>query len=218
MKKRIVKLLLLATVLVLCSGVQSDAKAKKVKLNKSKVVLQKGKSVQLKLKNTTKGVKWSSSNKYTASVNKNGKVRGKRLGTVTITARSAGRKYQCQVRVCSDINADKITMKYENDVFTEGLYKKVIRIEKNGTVVVNDKKALKAIYSKFASLKLSKYESTEPLLGGMRFEFIMEDGKKAAFVLGGRYLEINGIVYQSDKNIMEDIAALLEENRCWDED
>lgn len=47
-----------------------------------------GKTVTLKVKNNKKKVKWISSNKKIATVSKRGKVKGKKAGKVTITAKS----------------------------------------------------------------------------------------------------------------------------------
>ncbi len=215
MKKTAINLFALAIIVVLCYSVQINAKAKQIKLNKTNVIVENGKSIQLRLKNAKKEVKWSSSNKYTASVNKKGKVTGKRLGKVTITARSAGKKYRCRVRICSNINADRIMMTYANDVFTQNLLKKVVSIEQDGYLVVNDKKAIRAIYSKFSSLKLSQYKLTEPLNGGIRIKFKLDGGKTVEFVLSGLFLEVNGIDYRLDKNVVEDIVELIKENQYW---
>lgn len=87
---------------LLVSGtvVTGSAKAAgKIKLNKTKASVTVGKTVKLKLKNAKKKVKWSSANKKVATVNQNGKVKGKKAGKVKITAKSAGKKYTCQVTV-----------------------------------------------------------------------------------------------------------------------
>ena len=45
-------------------------------------------------------LKWTSSNKKVATVNKNGKVTAKKKGTATITVKTAnGKKYSCKVTV-----------------------------------------------------------------------------------------------------------------------
>lgn len=53
----------------------------------------------LKLKNITKSVKWSSSNKKVAVVNKDGKVTAKAAGKAKITAKVGNSKYVCHVTV-----------------------------------------------------------------------------------------------------------------------
>lgn len=72
---------------------------KNVSLSKTKVTLEKGKSVTLKL-NGSKVVKWSSDNKKIATINKNGKVVAKGVGTTTIKAKAKnGKTYKCKVVV-----------------------------------------------------------------------------------------------------------------------
>ncbi len=71
-----------------------------VRLNKKKVTIVQGETVKLKVKGTKKKVKWSSSNKYVATVNKNGLVKGKKGGYIAkITAKVKKKKYKCTVKV-----------------------------------------------------------------------------------------------------------------------
>lgn len=76
---------------------------KSIKLNKSKITLNKGKSATLKYtispKKAKTTVSWSSSNSSVASVN-SGKVTAKKAGTATITAKTSnGKKKSCKVTV-----------------------------------------------------------------------------------------------------------------------
>jgi hypothetical protein len=73
--------------------------APKVKLNKKKVTLYVGKSTTLKLKGTKQKVKWSSNKKSVATVSSKGKVKAKKKGTATITAKVGKKKYKCKVTV-----------------------------------------------------------------------------------------------------------------------
>lgn len=70
-----------------------------VKINKSKLTLEKGKSYTLKITGTTKKVKWASSNKKVATVSTKGKVTAVSKGTATITATVSNKKYTCKVTV-----------------------------------------------------------------------------------------------------------------------
>lgn len=79
--------------------VTNASAAKKVKLNKTKATIYVGKTVNLKLKNNKKKVKWSSSKKKVATVSKKGKVKGKKAGKTTITAKVGKKKYKCKVTV-----------------------------------------------------------------------------------------------------------------------
>ena len=90
----------------------------KVALSKSKVDVIKGKTVKLKANISptnanNKTVKWSTSNKKIATVNKNGKVKGINLGkcTVKATAQDGSKKAaKCTVNVTFDDNT-KLTHK-----------------------------------------------------------------------------------------------------------
>ncbi len=88
----------------------STAKVTKVKLNKKKLTIKKGKTAKLKatVKATTtalaktakKKLKWTSSNKKIATVTKKGKIKAKKKGTVTITVKYTKKlKAKCKVTV-----------------------------------------------------------------------------------------------------------------------
>ena len=72
---------------------------KKVRLNKSKLSLYVGKKYTLKLKNTNKKAKWSSTKKKIATVTKKGKVLAKKKGKCNIIAKIGRKKYICKVIV-----------------------------------------------------------------------------------------------------------------------
>ena len=112
MKKASMRSLLILFVLIL--SFSTPANAAKVKLNKKSLTLTVGKTYKLKVKGTKKKVKWSSSNKKVASVNKKGKVTAKKAGKVTITAKIGKKKYKCKVTV----NAVR---KIIPDVFNESI-------------------------------------------------------------------------------------------------
>lgn len=95
----------IAITVVAVNPMSTDAK-KAVKLNKSKLTLQTGKTSKLKLKNTKKKVKWSSKNKKVATVSRKGVVKAVSVGKTTITAKSGKKKYSCKVTVVMS-NADK---------------------------------------------------------------------------------------------------------------
>ena len=99
-RKGVVSLLLAFILLFGAAGNVLEANAaSKVKLNKTKATITVGKTVTLKVKNTKKKVKWSSSNKRIATVSSKGKVKGKKAGKVTITAKIGKKKYKCKVTV-----------------------------------------------------------------------------------------------------------------------
>lgn len=99
MNRRILTILTLAIVFVTIGlmPLQTEA-AGKVKLNKTKLVLEMDTTYTLKVKNTTKKVKWSTSNKRIVKV-KNGKLTPVSVGTATVTAKVSGKRYSCKVTV-----------------------------------------------------------------------------------------------------------------------
>lgn len=70
-----------------------------VTLNKNAMTLAVNKTGTFKASGNTKGITWSSSNKKVATVNKNGKVTAKSVGTATIQMKVNGKTYKCTVRV-----------------------------------------------------------------------------------------------------------------------
>lgn len=100
MKRRALLLLtiLFTLSLVAFSPVKAEA-AGKVKLNKTKVLLEIGESYQLKVKNTSSKVKWSSSNKKVVKVSSKGVLTPKSVGSAKVTAKAKGKKYTCKVTV-----------------------------------------------------------------------------------------------------------------------
>lgn len=70
-----------------------------VSISAKKKTLYVGKSFTLKIKGTSKAVKWSSSNKFVATVSAKGKVSAKKTGTAVITAKVGGKKLTCKVTV-----------------------------------------------------------------------------------------------------------------------
>lgn len=77
--------------------------AKPVRMNRSKVTLEEGKTLKLSLKKANKKkIKWLSSNKKIISVNKSGKIKALRPGKAKIIAKYKSKKYICQVKVISN--------------------------------------------------------------------------------------------------------------------
>lgn len=77
----------------------ASATATNVKINKTKVTITEGKTVQLKVTGTKKKIKWSTSKKSVATVTTKGKVTGKKAGTATITAKVGKKALKCKVMV-----------------------------------------------------------------------------------------------------------------------
>ena len=86
------------------------------RLSSKKIVLQVGKTKKLKVKNKPAGVKvvWKSSKKKVATVSKKGKVKAKKPGKTTITAKVGKKKYKCKVVVKRN-NSIKVTKPSDNN-------------------------------------------------------------------------------------------------------
>lgn len=102
--KHVKKLLALALAFVMLAsavGVNTAYAAGRVSLNKKKAMLMVGKTLQLKVNHAPKGKKitWSSSRKSVATVTSKGKVKAKKAGKATITAKVSGKRYTCAVTV-----------------------------------------------------------------------------------------------------------------------
>ena len=78
----------------------------KIKISATKATVGVGETVKLKVSGTKQSVKWSSSNSKVASVS-GGKVKGKKKGTATITAKVKGKKLKCRVTVKNRIYLSK---------------------------------------------------------------------------------------------------------------
>ena len=99
-KKLYLRFLSLAIILSLLINIPviSDAKST-IKLNKTSVTLTIGSTITLKVKNTTKKVKWSSNKKSVAEVDSDGEVFANKAGKANITAKVGKKKYTCKVVV-----------------------------------------------------------------------------------------------------------------------
>lgn len=98
MKKLLTRLFIAMLILTFTPTMNTQAKTK-IKLNKTKISLQRGKTYTLKVKGTKKKVKWSSNKKTIATVTRKGKVTAKKPGTAVITAKIGKKKYKCKVKV-----------------------------------------------------------------------------------------------------------------------
>ena len=101
MKKTKIYSLMLLLILLLSFPMSADAA--KVKLNKKSITLPVAKTFKLKVKGTKKKVKWKSSNKNVATVNKKGLVKAKKAGKATIRAQVGKKTYKCKVTVKDDV-------------------------------------------------------------------------------------------------------------------
>lgn len=96
---RIFRFALLFWCMVLMCGVTSEAAGTKIKLNKSRISMVKGNTVQLKLNGVKGKVKWKSSKRAVAQVTDGGLVQGKTAGKCVISAVYKKKTYTCSVQV-----------------------------------------------------------------------------------------------------------------------
>ena len=85
-------------------GTNEVVQAASVKLSKSSLILDVGKSATLKVTGTKSKVKWSSSNKKIATVTSKGKITAKMAGSTTISAKVGKKTIKCKVTVKENIN------------------------------------------------------------------------------------------------------------------
>lgn len=165
-------------------AVTASAAAKKTPVlsAKKKTVYYKG-STTLKVKNYTKKVKWSTSNKKVAKVNSKGKVTAVGLGTCTITAKVGSKKLKCKVTVKECNVSSSVSFKVNSGYFVKG--------ESSATVTVKPKKynAAKAtVYIQNAEGKTVYKKTLTKLTKGKKYTFTW-NGKnsKGNYVSGGSY-------------------------------
>lgn len=144
-----------------------------VKLSKTKAVVVKGKTIQLKATVTPKqSIKWSSENKKIATVNKNGKVTGKKGGTTKIIATAKdGTKATCKVTVATvKLNASSMPLQV-------GTSTKALKVASK-TVKKDKVKAWKSSDSSIASVSKSG-KVTAKKTGKATLTVTMKSGAKA---------------------------------------
>lgn len=144
-----------------------------VKLSKTKAVVVKGKTIRLKAKVTPKqSIKWSSENKKIATVNKNGKVTGKKGGTTKIIATAKdGTKATCKVTVATvKLNASSMPLQV-------GTSTKALKVASK-TVKKDKVKSWKSSDSSIASVSKSG-KVTAKKTGKATLTVTMKSGAKA---------------------------------------
>ena len=109
----------------------------KAYLNQNEIIINVGKTVNLKIKGMKGKVKWSSLNKKVATV-KNGKVTGKKTGKTVIQAKINGTILKCNVKVEKpEISKKKVTIESGKTYIlkVKGTSRKVVWTSSNRNVV-----------------------------------------------------------------------------------
>lgn len=115
----IIAIFLIAGVLILSSIHGETVTAAKLELNQKNLTMAVGTTHQLSVKNLTQKAKvtWNSSNKKRATVSKNGVVKAKTAGTVTIYSNvkqngKKTRKLTCKITITKKENKEKTLIAY----------------------------------------------------------------------------------------------------------
>ena len=109
----------------------------KAYLNQNEIIINVGKTVNLKIKGMKGKVKWSSLNKKVATV-KNGKVTGKKTGKTVIQAKINGTILKCNVKVEKpELSKKKVTIESGKSYIlkVKGTSRKVVWTSSNRNVV-----------------------------------------------------------------------------------
>lgn len=153
-------------------------KAKSVKLNKKKATLNIGKTLDLKAtmnpSKSTDTLKWTTSNKKVAMVDKFGRVTARKQGTATITVKtSSGKKATCKITVPSGVKLKKTSATIK--------LRKSTKIQIKSTVVKGDKvKSYKSSNTKVAKVDKSG-KVTGVKKGKATITVTMKSGSTATF-------------------------------------
>ncbi|WP_099467725.1 Ig-like domain-containing protein [Konateibacter massiliensis] len=191
MKNIIIKKLSLLAVLVLIISLivpSFTTTSLAVKLPKKRtviyyntIVIAKGENINQYFyksgKDYTNKAKWSTSNKKIATIDKNGKIKAKKKGKVTITAKYGGKKYKCIVYVVSrkTLYEDKY-IKIQTKYMTQS---------NNGALPEQiDEKELKEI-----KLKVTNKTEKEYLFGATKLKLNSRNLKLGSRGYGNTYLE-----------------------------
>ena len=144
------------------------AQAASVKLNKTKLTMNVGGVYHLKVSGTNKKVTWSSTDSKVASVS-SGKVKAKKTGTATITAKIGSKKLKCQIKI-KDQRAlyEKVLLQSGGKCFY------LMDIDRNGTpdLIVSSNRGVIVDYSVY-TIKNGKVIYAGQCSGkGMTYQFL----------------------------------------------
>ena len=113
-RSRILAVILSLAMVFSMAGISGFNVSAAAKLNKKKITISVGQTVKLKVKKNSKKVKWKSSNKKIVTVSKKGKIKGKKAGKATVTAKIGKKKLKCKVTVVAKKTKNDTTVKPAN--------------------------------------------------------------------------------------------------------
>ena len=182
MRKLLNKLIVLVMCVVLSvTSISVFGGTASAKINRKSAKILVGKSIKLKMKNNTKKVKWSTSNKKIATVSKKGLVKGKKAGKAVILAKVGKKTYKCKITVKVGLSEIKKTVtegtsftlklcggskkvkwsSTDNSVATVSK-KGVVKALKEGKTSIVAKNGKKKYYCKLIVIKNGVEETTKP--------------------------------------------------------
>jgi hypothetical protein len=202
-------LFMLALVVAFFPADTQAKKKAKVKLNKTSATIAPGGTVQLKLQNNKKKVKWSSSKTSVATVNGSGLVTAKAAGNATVTAKVGKKSYKCKVTVKNVL----VTIP-QRGTKTDKIVKYVYKLKDSKPKKFDDFKVLERDSKEKADEYLKKYypentyeylgelsvEMTDSWVGYQNFDTVLEN-----YVGAHRY----NVVVAGKATIPEEYAALI---------
>lgn len=148
-----------------CTGRMDIQAASKTKtLNITDLSLSVGQSQKLKVSGRKK-VKWSTSKKSVATVNKEGTVKAKKAGTATITATVSGKKLKCSVVVhkFSSTKKDVLVTYFSQTGTTEKVAKKIKKLTGGDLLKITPQKKYTSNYDKLVQVAKNELDkNTRP--------------------------------------------------------
>ena len=114
--KRLSAVFFALAMMITVAGAPVEAKSN-IRLSRTSVTLEKGKTVTLTVKGTTKKATWSTSNKKVATVTQKGKVTAKSKGSANIIAKVAKKKLKCSVKVTASKAKTPLSQYWSKDSY-----------------------------------------------------------------------------------------------------